>query len=151
MAINDRGRRGTAGFTLLELMTVLAIISTLAAIAIPAFVKYIRKSKTSEAVLNLATIASLQKAYRIDHGVYVGAKANPAQVPQPTKAGAWRKQTGWEKIGFRPEGQLNYQYEVQLTQSGFRAIARGDLDGDGVYSSYEITEKSDLVVEREIE
>jgi len=44
------------GFTLIELMIVVAIIGILAAIAIPAFINYIKRSKTSEAPANLKSL-----------------------------------------------------------------------------------------------
>jgi general secretion pathway protein G len=64
------GRRGAAGFTILELLVVLAIIGTLLALAAPRYVRSTEKAK--EAVLreNLNVLrASLDKHYA-DLGVY---------------------------------------------------------------------------------
>ncbi|HJK93147.1 MAG TPA: prepilin-type N-terminal cleavage/methylation domain-containing protein [Polyangiaceae bacterium LLY-WYZ-15_(1-7)] len=49
-------RKNKEGFTLIELMIVVAIIGILAAIAIPAFINYIKRSKTSEAPDNLKAL-----------------------------------------------------------------------------------------------
>jgi len=48
--------RNKKGFTLIELMIVVAIIGILAAIAIPNFMKFIAKTKRSEAKYNLEAI-----------------------------------------------------------------------------------------------
>jgi type IV pilus assembly protein PilA len=51
------------GFTLIELMIVVAIIGILAAIAIPAFVNYVKRSKTSEAQANLKSLFTGASVY----------------------------------------------------------------------------------------
>jgi len=51
-----RKHKNNEGFTLIELMIVVAIIGVLAAIAIPAFLNYVKRSKTSEAPANLKAL-----------------------------------------------------------------------------------------------
>ena len=47
--MNRSLKRLMAGFTLVELMIVVVILGILAAVAIPAFTRYVKRSKTSEA------------------------------------------------------------------------------------------------------
>ena len=50
--IKYQGAPGAA-FTLIELMIVVAIVGILASVAIPAYVRYIRRSKTTEPLMNI--------------------------------------------------------------------------------------------------
>jgi len=82
-----RIREKTSGFTLVELMIVVAIIGVLAAIAIPAFTKYVRKARASEAVsqLNKQWVGSISY-YESDHTSADGFVLTK-EFPGPT--GAW--------------------------------------------------------------
>ncbi|MDI7269001.1 MAG: prepilin-type N-terminal cleavage/methylation domain-containing protein [Myxococcota bacterium] len=55
-------KNGKKGFTLVELMIVVVILGILAAIAIPLYMRFVQRSKESEAAINLGKIASLLEA-----------------------------------------------------------------------------------------
>jgi prepilin-type N-terminal cleavage/methylation domain-containing protein len=97
MFLDIQRLRKQRGFTLIEIMIVVAILGILAAIAIPALTKYMRRSKTSEARIQLAKLFDATSAYfneeHVDRGAVAlisagGAIANTAAHRCPHPAGS---------------------------------------------------------------
>lgn len=139
------------GFTLLELMIVVVIIGILASVAIPMITKYLKKSKTSEAALNLRKIYDGEIAYYVEERIdssggtlskyFIAAPSAPSEAPGIDKrTGNW-EDANWSAIKFNPDGPVLYQYSVQTggvgTTASFTARAVGDIDGDGTTSLFE--------------
>ena len=57
-------KKGTSGFTLIELMIVVAVVGILAAIAYPAYTDYVRKARRADAQANMLDIQIKAERYR---------------------------------------------------------------------------------------
>ena len=150
------------GFTLIELMIVVAMIGILASVAIPSFIRYIRKTKTAEAVYHIRRIYEGGRAYLLEENAHRGSIGTwNKQFPEPeaiTPAATccnrpgdkcipveadWQTNT-WQSLQFGVSDPHYFRYEFASTGSGggntssFTARALGDLDCDGQLSTFEM-------------
>ena len=152
--------RSKRGFTLIELMIVVAIIGILAAVAIPAFMKYIRRSKTSEATMNIRKLFdSSVSYYEQEHASRLGV-IHERQFPDAValtpgdtfctgdvNAEKWiPKKTywtnpSWQALNFALSDPHYYSYQYVSsgvnTSAKFTARAIGDLNCNGTFSTFE--------------
>jgi type IV pilus assembly protein PilA len=139
------------GFTLIELMIVVAIIGILAAVAIPAFMDYIKRSKKTEAALQLNKIGKNSKRVYSETASYVqgaGARAPASSGSANGCCGAGTVNnhcvldtaafTGaWAALDFQIDEPSLFVYTYDSTVSSvFTATATGDLDCDGTPIAY---------------
>lgn len=157
-----RGAARRAGLSTLEVATLVSVVGMLLAVALPTLGRTIRPSKLSEASEQLDALYAGLAAYyatprpAADGGtVYcLPAPAGPtpeapSESPVRTDFGAQSAQgaSSWQALGFTPERPLRFRYTYtpgawgcsrHLTEGTPIVLrAEGDLDGDGLYSSFE--------------
>lgn len=133
----------------IETVCVIAVAGSVLAATVPAFVRNLRASRLSEPVeaLNkMALHATLHAVGRPARLAYPASVAlTPAKVPAGQRVvdppGAWDHPT-WRMLDFRMLEPHNFAYEFESTaarnSATFVARAHGDLDGDGVTSTFEL-------------
>jgi prepilin-type N-terminal cleavage/methylation domain-containing protein len=151
--------RRSAGFSLVELMIVIAIVGVLSAIALPAFSRYVKKSRTAEAVgqLNKMWSGSISY-YEADHAD-TGGTILPKQFPgagltAPQEATCCGQPGDkclasstvyddhiWEALSINARDTHSFRpvyASVGIhTSAAFVASTYGDLDCDSILSTFQ--------------
>ena len=134
-------------FTPVELAVGAAILGSLLAVAVPAFSRDLHASRFVEPTDGLARIGAAAIAYaeanqRFPDSAPLTPSAPPRGKKEADPPGTWDGAT-WQALSFRPSAEgvpHAYAFSFESTAGGtaFVAQARGDLDGDGVLSTFEI-------------
>jgi prepilin-type N-terminal cleavage/methylation domain-containing protein len=134
------------GFTLLELAAVLALIGTVVALGAPRYERFLLAARAAEAPAILEAIAHAEKAYFRDHGHYLACEATLEKPPPGGVVTFTATTDGWKDLAFAPDGGTRFSYTVESTDGrSFRVVAHGDLDGDGVVSTYTYDGRTALI------
>ena len=133
----------SAGFTLVELMITVAILGILMMVAVPNFLRMRERAKVSEAKANLGAIRVTQHAYYSEYNHYVGNQpVTPDRTANPSGRLPWTATTRFSILGFAPDGPVYFSYALggaDFPVGAFLVEAHGDLDGDGDWSIWTIT------------
>ena len=153
LSTRTRSRMRSRRFTPVELAVGFALSGSLLAIAVPTFAREMHASRFVEPVDGLQRIGAAALAYGHAHPV---AQAFPASAPLTPPApprghceadppGTWEQPT-WAALDFRPAPTgvphcfaFSFDSSLSPQRSLFRADAHGDLDGDGIVSTFEVT------------
>ena len=142
-------------------MIVVAILGILAAIAIPAFIGYVRRSKTAEATANLAVMFKYAASYMAQEytgqgagtliGTYCSVGSDPLNPTPNTSKQTFTAGTNARALGFTIADLVYFGYGISGSgQCGWNPLAdvytfyaQGDLDGDSVRSTFELAAGTD--------
>ncbi len=152
MAKSKRRRVASRGLSAIEIAIGVSIVGSILAAALPTFVRELHASHLAEPLDGLEHIGEGAVAYAEKHGTDsafpASAPLTPSLVPHGARVvdapGTWETPT-WQALAFRPapEGAPHafafaFTSTLGPSSSQFMAEAHGDLDGDGVLSTFEV-------------
>lgn len=159
-------RARTRAFSIVELMNFLALGALLATLGMYGLARYVRHAKTAEAVGNVAALGQAAAAYYNASDAYQPAGTRPEQAKAMRHFPASSRQTvpadfdavkgkkfestigdwsisPWTELQFKVNQPQYYAYGFEAQGSGPDAratvTATGDLDANGVRSTYRLT------------
>lgn len=146
--MRTRPRHDERGVTAVEAAIAVALVGSLLSVAVPACVRELHASHFAEPVgglarMSSAAVARAQGREALD-AFGPAAPLTPAVAPRGVRAvdppDAWEHPT-WRALGFRasPAGVPHaYAFAFDSGPSFCVAHAHGDLDGDGITSTFEV-------------
>jgi len=155
-------KSNTAVIIVVVVVAVVVVIGGLAAIAIPSFMKYTKKSKSTEARQFVRKMYDGARQYYMDPS-YAPDRLQPVeqQFPEPSAgpvpplgtccgercepdATLWNNEP-WISLRFSLDDPhyFHYEYIVDRQARSFTVNAYGDLDCDGTYSTFSMTGVAD--------
>ena len=153
LSTRTRARPRYRRFTPVELAIGVSLLACLLAVMVPTFVREIHASRFVEPVDGLQRMGTEAVAYARAHPVAQAFPASVGETPAAPPRGRceadapelWEQPT-WVALHFRPASEgaphcfaFGFDSTLSATRSVFRADAHGDLDGDGLPSTFEIT------------
>jgi prepilin-type N-terminal cleavage/methylation domain-containing protein len=161
--------RSRLAFTLIELMVVVAILGVLSSIAVPAFMGYRTRARTAEVPHNLNLLyksaATLYAAELTVRGTSLTTVRSCVAEPTGTTPSPTNRQQfftavgGFRQLNFTIGDAVWFGYGIEslgtpgelvcLGGSAHQSIvytfsAHGDMDGDGIQSTFELPVASDV-------
>jgi hypothetical protein len=140
--------------TALEAAAAIALGGSVLAVAVPTFVRNLSSSRLAEATQGVATLGTHAVAFAADRPCADGFPPTAPLTPTSVPRGApvvdadpdpWLAPT-WRALDFRPSPpgvphSFSFAFDTshpRREDSDFVAAAHGDLDGDGVLSTFEV-------------
>jgi type II secretory pathway pseudopilin PulG len=145
-------------------MVVIVILGVLAALALPAFTGYLRSTKASEATTNLNAIFKTSATFYSYERAGVGMQASVASncivetsaltpATLTSQKAVFVAAEGFKRMGFSLADYVYYGYGITSAAgpgdqkcgmsaadaSVYTFFARGDLDGDGIQSTFSLS------------
>lgn len=111
-------------------------------IAYPNFVMMKYRAERAEVQAHVEAIRDAELAWYKSHGNYLAVSSREAARAQgPGEAlRPWEGGPDWDALGWAPEGTVRGAYWVEVNGGGFVVRGISDVDGDGAYAEYSVSD-----------